>query len=281
MGATMTEREQKSTTCRTCEECGATETLAWRNWKGGFRCNKCYWRIGVSPSASAASSPRLREDRGEMSVMAYMHKSLTSKLALNKRSALTQFAVDGATKPKTWYGKAAGGFFGFLASVITAPFVVGAALYGKARNSMDGVKKQETITFYWIEDDLWCRLPQFHVSENTSWGSIATAKPAKRARFMETKVAIIEGNFDDQNLVILFSKSPDSVDSFQAGRGLATDRVIDTGKPYTNLKETLVWISDNQGRREFLDKSVLQNLQDNRYDALKFTTLPGPPPAQM
>lgn len=206
-----------------------------------------------SPSApSGASSPiRLREDRGKMSVTAYMHKSLTSKLALNKRSPLTKWTIDGATKPKSWYGKAFGTAGGFLASVVAAPFTTTAAAWGYLKNGTTRLE-QEKITFYWEGDDLWCTLPQFF-----------GAKKKVDSEFADnghTKVARIEGHFHENKLVIRFEKS--------RGHQTASDRVIETNKAYFNLKETLLWIRDNQEPHEYLDRSVLQNLQRHEYDGV-------------
>jgi len=192
------------------------------------------------------------EDRRPMSVTAYMHKSLKSKLALNKRSTLTKWAIDGATGKsifgKTMCGKAAGGFFGGLASLLASPFTVLDAVCGHLKNETTCMA-QEKITFYWKGGELWCRLPNKEV----------LGFQAQELSFLQdTKVAGIEGDFDNEKLVIRFEKT--------RGYQTASDRVIEMDKPYTNLKETLLWLRDNQGlRQEYLDESVLQYLEANDY----------------
>jgi len=179
-----------------------------------------------------------------MSVTAYMHKSLTSKLSLTSRSTLTKWAIDGATKPKTWWGKMLGATGGFLASVVAAPVTAVSAVGGYLRNKRKAKKEQETITFYWKGNDLWCRLPQTTCVRNIKQAH----KPQvhdPRDLYQETRVYGIHGIFSDNKIVIRFSKT--------RGYQTASDRVIDTGSAYTNLKETLLWIKDNQGRREYLD----------------------------
>jgi hypothetical protein len=202
----------------------------------------------ASPTASV-SSPRisLREDPGEMTVTAYMHKSLTSKLSLTSRSTLTKWAIDGATKPKTWWGKMLGATGGFLASVVAAPVTAISAVGGYLRNKSEAKKQQEKITFYWRGNDLWCRFPQSTCVRNIKQAH----KPQvhdPRDLYQETKVARIHGIFSDEKIVIRFAKT--------RGYQTASDRVIDIGSAYTNLKKTLLWIKDNQGHRDYFDRSI-------------------------
>jgi len=218
--------------------------------------------LPASPSASGARSPSLTsliEDRVRaprhhpMSVTAYMHKSLTSKLSLTSRSTLTKWAIDGATKRKTWWGKALGATGGFLASAALSPFTAGAAVGGYLKNKLPNTRlhSQETITFYWRGEDLWCRLP-----EKTILGKNGGYRQGS-SFLQDTKVAGIEGNFDNKKLVIRFEKTP--------GYQTASDRVIDTSRSYTNLKETLQWIRHTQEHQKYLDESVLQNLRGNEH----------------
>merc|ERR1711964_873596 len=193
-------------------------------------------RVAASAASGASSfrlipPPPLREDRGEMSVTAYMHKSLTSKLSLTSRSTLTKWAIDGATKPKTWWGKMLGATGGFLASVVAAPVTAISAVGGYLRNKSEAKKQQEKITFYWRGNDLWCRFPQSTCVRNIRQAH----KPQvhdPRDLYQETKVAGIHGIFNDQKIVIRFAKT--------RGYQTASDRVIDTGSAYKNLKETLL-----------------------------------------
>merc|ERR1711964_190124 len=193
--------------------------------------------------------------RGEMSVTAYMHKSITSKLSLKKRSTLTKWAVKGATKPETWWGKAIGATVGSLASAL---FAVPTALSAAGEKLIDtcankNIKEPKTITFYWKGNDLWCRLPQrtcsrkFIHSHNSKW------LRENSDYYQETKVEGIDGHFDDQELVIRFTKT--------RGNQTAVDRVIDISSDHTNLRKTLMWIRDNQGDRKYLDRSVQQILE--------------------
>merc|ERR1712000_168007 len=110
----------------------------------------------------------------------------------------------------------------------------------------ESLRNKETITFYWRGNDLWCRLPQGIYVDSMD-------------RLLESKVVRIEGNFDDQKLVIRFSKT--------LGHQVASDRVIETGSA-TNLDKTLLWIRDNQGRRqEYLDESVLAYVAEYELNA--------------
>merc|ERR1712000_695514 len=81
----------------------------------------------------------------------------------------------------------------------------------------------------------------------------------------DTKVARITSNFDNNKLIICFEKT--------RGYQTMSDRVIDTSRPYTNLKETLLWIMDNQlDRHEYLDSRLLQDLlaRDHEHLHLNF-----------
>jgi len=178
-----------------------------------------------------------------------MHKSLTSKLALNKRSTLTKYAIDGWTEPKTWYGKAFWGTVGAIGGALMTIPTAGYAGWEYLKNEANDFKEQATITFYWKGGELWCRLPNKEV----------LGFQAQELSFLQdTKVAGIEGDFGNDYLVIRFEKT--------RGYQTASDRVIEMDKPYTNLKETLLWISDTQKQhQEYLDESVLQFLQANDY----------------
>merc|ERR1712000_43749 len=83
----------------------------------------------------------------------------------------------------------------------------------------------------------------------------------------DTKVARITSNFDNNKLIISFEKT--------RGYQTMSDRVIDTSRPYTNLKETLLWIMDNQldhflQGASYLDSRLLQDLLARDHEYLHF-----------
>merc|ERR1712000_100684 len=144
----------------------------------------------------------------------------------------------------------------------------GAAVGGYLKNKLPNTRlhSQETITFYWRDEDLWCRLPEKEYQGPSFLQGpkdpvfITKFRNQGPSFLQDTKVAGIEGNFDNKKLVIRFEKTP--------GYQTASDRVIDTSRSYTNLKETLLWISDNQEHQKYLDESVLQNLQGNEHSRM-------------
>jgi len=189
-----------------------------------------------------------------MSVTAFMHKSIKSKLSLFKRSAITKYAIDGYNKPCTtnvrflphWVERTGRCAKGGFVSACMAPIMGIGSLFGWAKNGTNE-ESQDEITFYWRGDGLWCALP---------WESYM--HDVQNKGFHKAKVEGIDGNFENQEIIIRFTKT--------RGNSTAIDRVIDLSKGYTNLKETLVWIRDNG--REYLDESVIENL-DN--ETLRFT----------
>jgi len=197
----------------------------------------------------------LIEERGMMPVTAYMHKSLASKLSLTERSTLNKWAMDGWKEAdKTEYKLEKFGWIagGFLASAFASPFTGIAALGGYLWDNSTQ-KGQDTITFYWKECGLWCKLPASYLVDTRA----VDGPPHPEEYYQVAKVKEIEGNFEKQEIIVRFTKT--------RGNQTACDRVIDISSDYTNLKETLLWIRENQGDK-YLDRSVQQILECNEDD---------------